>query len=170
MRQGLYRRRCDWNRTPKPCRKGLYLTVYLHNTKPTGKNRKHTNKLIHVLVLEAFVGPRPKGAFACHYDGDPTNNRLSNLRWDTWASNIADMRRHGTLAAGADKPQAKLTDEDVIAIRCLRRRGVQISRIADVFGVSGTTVSKIAAGKKWKHLLSEWRNTPPSDEPTAGQS
>lgn len=51
---------------------------------------------VHVLVLEAFVGPRPKGWVACHNDGDINNNRLSNLRWDTYSSNNHDMVTHGT--------------------------------------------------------------------------
>lgn len=51
---------------------------------------------VHRLVLEAFVGPRPAGMEACHGDGDPGNNRLSNLRWDTHESNMDDQRRHGT--------------------------------------------------------------------------
>ncbi len=51
---------------------------------------------IHVLVLEAFVGPRPEGFVACHADGDHDNNVPSNLRWDTQQGNIDDLRRHGT--------------------------------------------------------------------------
>lgn len=51
---------------------------------------------VHKLVLEAFVGPAPAGTECCHYDGDPANNRLSNLRWDTRAANMADAVRHGT--------------------------------------------------------------------------
>ena len=51
---------------------------------------------VHRLVLEAFVGPRPAGTECCHGDGDPENNRLSNLRWDTHESNMDDQRRHGT--------------------------------------------------------------------------
>lgn len=50
---------------------------------------------VHRLVLEAFVGPCPKGMEACHNDGDPTNNLLSNLRWDTHEANVADTKRHG---------------------------------------------------------------------------
>ena len=34
------------------------------------------------LVLMAFVGPRPIGMEACHWNDDPSDNRLSNLRWD----------------------------------------------------------------------------------------
>jgi hypothetical protein len=32
----------------------------------------------------------------CHYDGDPANNRVGNLRWDTRSSNNLDAVRHGT--------------------------------------------------------------------------
>jgi len=53
-------------------------------------------KRVHRLVLEAFIGPAPKGTICCHNDGDPTNNRLENLRWDTHSSNTRDAIRHGT--------------------------------------------------------------------------
>lgn len=53
------------------------------------------NRQVHRLVLEAFVGPCPPGMEACHNDGDHTNNRLSNLRWDTRSSNMLDLTRHG---------------------------------------------------------------------------
>lgn len=52
--------------------------------------------LVHVLVLEAFVGPRPEGMACCHNDGDGQNNTLANLRWDTYSSNNHDLVRHGT--------------------------------------------------------------------------
>lgn len=55
-----------------------------------------THRAVHRLVLEAFVGPRPDGLECCHNDGDPTNNRVENLRWDTHASNITDTVNHGT--------------------------------------------------------------------------
>lgn len=51
---------------------------------------------VHVLVLEAFVGPRTEGMVACHNDGNPSNNLVANLRWDTMAANMADKKRHGT--------------------------------------------------------------------------
>jgi hypothetical protein len=50
---------------------------------------------LHTLVLEAFVGPRPDLAAACHNDGDGGNNRLSNLRWDSYSENNLDLVRHG---------------------------------------------------------------------------
>lgn len=52
--------------------------------------------LVHVLVLEAFVGPRPDGLVACHNNGIASDNRIDNLRWDTYGENNKDLVRHGT--------------------------------------------------------------------------
>jgi hypothetical protein len=49
----------------------------------------------HVLVLEAFIGPRPEGLFVCHNDGNPANNVVSNLRWGTPSENTHDKKLHG---------------------------------------------------------------------------
>lgn len=52
--------------------------------------------LVHVLVLNAFVGPCPPGLECCHGDGKPARNEVDNLRWDTRLANVRDMIRHGT--------------------------------------------------------------------------
>lgn len=52
--------------------------------------------LVHILVLEAFVGPRPEGLVCCHNNGIPDDNRVENLRWDTYGENNKDLVRHGT--------------------------------------------------------------------------
>lgn len=52
---------------------------------------------IHALVLTAFVGPRPDEATdGCHNNGNCTDNRLTNLRWDTKSGNMMDTIQHGT--------------------------------------------------------------------------
>lgn len=51
---------------------------------------------VHRLVLSAFIGPRPEGMESCHNDGNPKNNLINNLRWDTKSANARDRRRHGT--------------------------------------------------------------------------
>lgn len=58
------------------------------------RNFKRTH-YVAVLVLSAFVGPRPDGMETCHNDGDATNDRLSNLRWDTHVANVQDTVRLG---------------------------------------------------------------------------
>lgn len=49
---------------------------------------------VHTLMLEAFVGPRPPGMWACHRDDQPDND-LSKLRWDTPSANNYDLVRNG---------------------------------------------------------------------------
>jgi hypothetical protein len=51
---------------------------------------------VHRAALEAFCGPCPPEMEGCHGDGNPANNNLSNLRWDTRSNNHLDAVRHGT--------------------------------------------------------------------------
>lgn len=61
-------------------------------------NGKSRALYVHRLVLEAFVGPCPEGMEGCHNNGNPADNRLENLRWDTRSENVYDAVRHGTHA------------------------------------------------------------------------
>ena len=58
-------------------------------------------RYVHQLVMEAFVGARPKELQVCHWDGNPANNHLSNLRYDTSGANKRDAVRHGTWPTAA---------------------------------------------------------------------
>lgn len=51
---------------------------------------------IHRLVMEAFVGPRPEGLVTRHLNGNPTDNRLENLRYGTPKENAQDAIQHGS--------------------------------------------------------------------------
>lgn len=111
---------------------------------------------IHQLVLEAFVGPRPPGMECCHNDGNPANNHVENLRWDTHASNMADMIRHGSSPRGCRNASAKLTPEQVAIIRERyerRSRGPNNARALGIeFGVSESQLYRIVARKRWAHV------------------
>jgi len=68
-------------------------------------------RFVHVLVLESFVGPRPEGMQACHNNGDPSDNRLENLRWDTPKNNVKDRKSHGTYQWLGRNPNSNYTDD-----------------------------------------------------------
>lgn len=78
---------------------------------------------VSVLVLTAFVGTKPQGMEGCHYDGDPTNNTLSNLRWDTRSANTKDVVAHGTNASTRKThcPQGHLLEEGNLVLGALAR-------------------------------------------------
>lgn len=112
------------------------------------KNNKIKVCRPHKLVLEAFVSVRPDGLECCHNDGNPQNNHWSNLRWDTPKNNHADKVRHGTTNRGERCGTAKLTLEQVRAIRQDNR----LQRIiAAEYGVKDNTISRIKSGKRWAH-------------------
>jgi hypothetical protein len=103
----------------------------------------------HTLVMTAFVGSRPQGMECCHNDGNPWNNRLENLRWDTPRNNQLDRIKHGTSNRGERCAAAKLTEAQVLAIRADTRKQ---KAIAAEYGVRDNTISRIKSGKRWGHL------------------
>ena len=111
------------------------------------KNGKHYNRLVHRLVLETFVGSCPKGMEACHNDGNPANNHLSNLRWGTKSDNTIDSIKQGMFA------NSKLTKDDVLSIRYMySKEGYSQHKIAKIYNIGNTTVSYIVNHKTWKHI------------------
>lgn len=59
------------------------------------RNGSVQTRLIHQLVLEAFVGPRPAGCECLHADDNAANNQLSNLRYGSRSANRYDSVRNG---------------------------------------------------------------------------
>jgi hypothetical protein len=130
---------------PSKLRNG-YLAVSLY------KNGVPHNHPIHELVLETFVGPRPEGMEVCHLDGNPYNNTVENLRWDTHAGNMQDMVSHGRTNLGRGLSQATLTEADIPRIFELRASGMKVTEIADAIGVHRGTVYGILSRKRWNHV------------------
>lgn len=108
---------------------------------------------IHKLVMEAFVGPCPKGMQICHGDGDPINNKQENLRYGTYKENANDKIKHGTLICGTKCWGAKLNDWKVRIIRRLAEdKYLTYKEIAEIFGVTKWTISAIINKRMWKHI------------------
>jgi hypothetical protein len=87
----------------------------------------------------------------CHYDGNPGNDVLSNLRYDTPSGNAKDAFRHGTRVPGEGNPYAKLTDEIVRTIRA--EYGPRKARgLAERYGITKEQVYNIVHRRQWKHV------------------
>src|ERR1700677_1795614 len=62
-----------------------------------GKRRR-----VHHLVLECFIGPRPTGLHALHWNDTAEDNSLGNLRWDRDDANGEDRRRNRRCLCSVD--------------------------------------------------------------------
>lgn len=127
-----------------------YLAVDL--SKPATPKRTFS---VHVLVAEAFLGPRPEGLVPNHMDGDRANNARANLEWSTQSRNVQHAYELGLSdARGECNGQAILTDAIVIDIRrkATGRRGEAVA-IARQLGVSEATIRDVIKGRTWAHLL-----------------
>jgi hypothetical protein len=117
------------------------------------RDAKAKDFFIHALVSSAFSGPRPEPAFdACHSDGDPRNNRLDNLRWDTKKANQNDRFRHGTMHVGEKCHFAKLTSAQALQILADGRKQKDI---AFEYGVTQQHISRIKRSASWGHIAAE---------------
>lgn len=134
---------------PTPNSKG-YLQVCIR-----GKAYK-----IHTLVLTVFVGPKPVGMECRHKDSNKLNNCKDNLEWATPKENTKDKIAISThyyftgdnARKGEMNSQAKLTKEDVIKIRKLRKDGLTCKQIGEMFNVTGSLISCIDRRKAWAHV------------------
>lgn len=123
------------------------------------KGGKRYYKKVHRLVLETFVGKCPKGMATCHNDAVKDNNKLSNLRWDTYKNNTKDTianGKHGSLTQkGENHSQAKLTEFDVKQIYKIYETGEFTQQeIAVAYGVCRQSINNIILYKTWNHI---WR-------------
>lgn len=118
------------------------VTLYKH---PHGKKRL----AVHRLQAMTHHGQPPDGAFACHRDGDKTNNRPSNIYWGTAQQNTLDAVRHGAHPCGERHGMAKLTAEIVLKIRA--ESGFS-HEIAARYGVSKATIRRVRVGISWKSV------------------
>jgi hypothetical protein len=65
---------------------------------------------VHRLVALAWIGPPPTAIHqVAHWDGNPTNNQASNLRWATPEENAVDRDRHGHTVRGGRHHNRKKT-------------------------------------------------------------
>lgn len=128
---------------------GGYRYVYLS----TRARPNRVFRTVHRLVLEAFSGPCPPGLEASHLNEDSTDNRASNLAWETRAENMARRRSvPSPKVRGAANGRAKMTAEQVLELRKLRAAGATYRELAARYGVAYSTARAASVGRRWTHL------------------
>ena len=122
-------------------KQGRVLRQYLNNDGYLRLELCGKEQFVHRLVGEAFLGPLPSGLVTRHGPGGQQDNRVENLCYGTPQENARDMHRDGTC------PSQKLTYEQVVFIRAHKFAFGDVSRIAELFGVSPTAVSRVKTGR-----------------------
>lgn len=113
----------------------------------------------HRASWELHYGPIPDGLLVCHKCDNRACVNPGHLFLGTMKDNMADASRKGRmnwkvntrdgLPRGSAHHQAVLTEVQVLAIRASTEVG---ARLAEEYGVSNNTISRIRRRKIWRHL------------------
>ena len=117
------------------------------------RDKETYNVRVHVLLCEAFHGPRPTLLHdAAHNNGTQLDNRSDNVRWATKSDNQIDRICHGTDIRGSAVYGAKLTERDVARIKRRLAQGARQIDLARAYDVSASTIHLISNGTTWRHV------------------
>lgn len=117
--------------------------------------RKGVIRRSHRIAWElANDRPVPDGLWVLHRCDNPPCVRPAHLFLGTPKDNTDDMAAKGRLNPlhGSARPQAKISEADVIAIRAARAQGVTGAELALKYGVHRTAIYHIAKRDYWKHI------------------
>jgi hypothetical protein len=133
----------------RPRRKGTeYITAFLYK-RDNGKR-----VYMHKLVALAFLDNPENKPQVNHKNGIKTDNRVENLEWATASENTKHAYATGLAhrLLGSSHHQAKLTEQDVLAIRDAKKRGISGPTLARAYGVTHNAIYAITSGRHWRHL------------------
>lgn len=116
-------------------------------------NHKEYKYMIHEIIAVAG-GLNPIGSTVDHINNNKTDNRLCNLQVLSREANTSKANKGRTdILKGSAVVTSKLTEQQVLQVKAILIDGsLTQQQIADYYGVSQTTISKIALGKTWKQL------------------
>jgi hypothetical protein len=113
-----------------------------------------TRRLVHSIVAEVFIGPRPEGLQINHIDGDKKNNDRRNLEYVTPRENIRHSFDTGLHVAphGEAHCRAKLRPWHVRGIRYAVANGVDRRRLREAFGITAGGIDSVVSRRSWRHV------------------
>lgn len=130
---------------------GASLPPMGHGTIRRGKK----NYTVHRLSWEIHRGHIPDGLQVCHHCDVPKCVNPDHLFLGTQADNNRDRHMKGRTVMpnlkGQDHPSAKLTDDDVRAIRAAHHK-IPAPKLAKQFGVSLQNIYQIQWRIRWGHI------------------
>lgn len=122
-----------------------------HGAIGSGGNKENKPLRAHRVSWELYRGPIPDGLVVCHKCDTPACVNPDHLFVGTQADNVRDMIAKGRdrKARGKERPDARLNDD---AIRAIRSDARSNPRIARDYGVSTAHIWNIKHRRKWAHV------------------
>lgn len=111
----------------------------------------------HRAAWEFVNGPIPEGMCVCHHCDNPPCVRPDHLFLGTHNDNMQDAVQKGRMCRGEDRPQSKLTEEGVRAIRAAEigwegSRSALAMELGPRYGVTSHAVRRVLQRQCWKHV------------------
>jgi hypothetical protein len=104
----------------------------------------------HRIVCEAVHGLLGPGVVACHTCDVSFCVEAEHLFPGTYKVNAVDCVTKKRWTRGEKHGRAKLTFDEVTAIRSMRSQGRSAADLADEFSLSPSTIRRIVAGSSWR--------------------
>lgn len=118
--------------------------------KVDGKRIKH---YLHIESYKVHKGEIPEGLYVRHVVcNNPCCFNPEHLDVGTQKDNMQDAVKLGRQAKGTKIPQSKLNEKQVLEIRKLRSEGMSQHKIAKIYGVQQSTISRVVNRIDWKWL------------------
>lgn len=116
--------------------------------------RKGVIRRAHRIAWLLVNGPVPDGLWVLHRCDTPACVRPDHLFLGTPKDNHADMEAKGraNVPQGSARPQARLSEADVLAIRAERSTGVTGAELARRYGVHRSSIYHICQRDHWRHV------------------
>lgn len=108
--------------------------------------------LAHRRAFENACGQIPDGMQVCHRCDNPPCVNPSHLFLGSIADNMRDKVAKGRQLRGEMVPTHKLTERDVLSLRCDERPQREIAK---AYGVSQSAISLLRNGRRWAHVQEE---------------
>jgi len=130
--------------------KGTVYNGYISSTSLSKDSGGTTPKRFHILVAEAFLGPKKQGETVDHIDRNRSNNHIDNLRWASRSVQLNNKNKPKTIS-GTAVYQYSLSGEFI-------KKWEKIADAAEQLSLKGANISMVcrndrnmSGGFKWEY-------------------